>query len=125
MQIKTSMRHLPESSAMTQEDINTYLDKKFKFMRRSVNEDETVEFKIKKKNPRITEDCKFPKTVYEVRIMGKLKTGDDFFYVKESTDLKNAIDLLASTVKEDTSEKVKAKLEKPKGFRCVQKEVEI
>lgn len=107
MKILVSLRHF--DSSLSNQDIEEYLTKKFSFLERSINNDETVEFKIKKKNPRMNKEVKLPKHVYEVRVSGKLKTGDSFTYIKESVDLKKAIDTLASTVKEDCDQKVRKK----------------
>lgn len=107
MKIIVSLRHF--DSNMSHQDIEEYLAKKFTFLERSVNDNDIVEFKLKKKNPRMNEEVKLPKNVYEVRVSGKLKTGDSFTYIKESVELKRAIDLLASTVKEDCDQKVRKK----------------
>ena len=107
MKISVNLRHF--NSSMSHDDIKEYLEKKFAFLKRSVDDDGVVEFKIKKKNPRMNKEVKLPKYVYEVRVSGKLKTGDEFFYMKENIDLKNAIDDLASVVKEDCGQKIKKK----------------
>lgn len=109
MKINVSLRHFGENTTMSNKDITERLEKKFKFLDRSINENEIVEFKIKKKNPRMNKEVKLPKHVYEVRCSGKLKTGEEFFYMKESVDLSKAIDELASTVKEDVAQKIKKK----------------
>lgn len=107
MKIICSLRHF--DSSMSHQDIEEYLTKKFAFLERSVDDDQIVEFKVKKKNPRMNKEVKLPKHVYEIRVSGKLKTGDSFTYIKESVDLKKAIDTLASTVKEDCDQKVRKK----------------
>ena len=107
MKIICSLRHF--DSSMSHQDIEEYLTKKFSFLERSIDDDQIVEFKVKKKNPRMNKEVKLPKHVYEVRVSGKLKTGDSFTYIKESVDLKKAIDTLASTVKEDCDQKVRKK----------------
>ena len=107
MKILVSLRHF--DSSLSNQDIEEYLTKKFSFLERSINNDETVEFKIKKKNLRMNKEVELPKHVYEIRVSGKLKTGDSFTYIKESVDLKKAIDTLASTVKEDCDQKVRKK----------------
>ena len=107
MKIIVSLRHF--DSNMSHQDIEEYLTKKFTFLERSVNDNDIVEFKLKKKNPRMNKEVKLPKNVYEVRVSGSLKTGDSFTYIKESVELKRAIDLLASTVKEDCDQKVRKK----------------
>lgn len=112
MKINVSLRHFGENSTMDNQDITKYLEKKFKFLERSVNQDEIVSFKIKKKNPRMNKEVKLPKHVYEISCRGKLKTGEDFYYMKESVDLSKAIDSLASTVKEDVAQKIKKKQSK-------------
>ena len=107
MKILVSLRHF--DSKMSHQDIQKYLEKKFSFLERCVNEDDAVEFKVKKKNPRMNKEVKLPKFVYEIRVSGKLKTGDSFTYIKENIDLKNAIDDLAFVVKEDANQKIKKK----------------
>ena len=107
MKILVSLRHF--DSQMSHKDIQEYLEKKFSFLERCVNEDDVVEFKVKKKNPRMNKEVKLPKFVYEVRVSGKLKTGDSFTYIKENIDLKNAIDDLAFVAKEDANQKIKKK----------------
>ena len=107
MKILVSLRHF--DSSLSNQDIEEYLTKKFSFLERSINNDETVEFKIKKKNLRMNKEVELPNHVYEIRVSGKLKTGDSFTYIKESVDLKKAIDTLASTVKEDCDQKVRKK----------------
>lgn len=107
MKIIVSLRHF--DSSLSHQDIEEYLTKKFTFLERSVDNDQIIEFKVKKKNPRMNKEVKLPKNVYEIRVSGKLKTGDSFTYIKESVDLKKAIDTLASTVKEDCDQKVRKK----------------
>ena len=119
MNIKTQLRHFNDASAMTLLDISTRLDRKFKFLNKYVNPNDSLDFKIKKKNPRVTEENKLPKTVYEISIKGKLKTGEKFFFAKEAVDLEDGIDILASTVKSATTKMVKAKQEKPKGYKAI------
>lgn len=107
MKIICSLRHF--DSSMSHQDIEEYLTKKFAFLERSVDDDQIIEFKVKKKNSRMNKEVKLPKNVYEVRVSGKLKTGDSFTYIKESVNLKKSIDMLASTVKEDCDQKVRKK----------------
>lgn len=107
MKINVNLRHF--ESKMSQQDIEEVLAKKFAFLERSIKDEDIVEFKVKKKNPRITKENSLPKHVYEVRVSGKLKTGDTFTYIKQSVDLKKAIDMLASTVKEDVNQDVRKK----------------
>lgn len=111
MKIKTNLRHF-QLSAMTVDEVERRLERKFAFLKRSIKEEDAVEFKIKKKNPRKSEENRSLKHVYEVRIAGKLKTGEDFFFTKESIDLLKGIDMLANVTKEEVDQIIRKRQEK-------------